>query len=143
MPDFVIRLTNGISLILETKGYDPLEDVKAQAAWRWVDADNAGGAHGEWRYEIVHQMGEIGVVIGLAKGCVRPARELRSMFPPCRRFERGRASGVRVRDVPRAALSEGRGTRPPPRPMLACPAEAGGSLLYLVLPAHCRLPGRV
>ena len=59
MPDFVIRLANGVHLILETKGYDPLEDVKAQAARRWVDAVNADGAYGEWRYEIVHDMAGI------------------------------------------------------------------------------------
>lgn len=32
IPDFVIRLTNGVHLILETKGHDPLEEVKSQAA---------------------------------------------------------------------------------------------------------------
>ena len=56
IPDFVIRLTNGIHLILETKGYDPLEDVKAQAAQRWVNAVNADGTYGEWRYVVVHEM---------------------------------------------------------------------------------------
>ena len=63
IPDFVIRLTNGVRMILETKGYDPLEDVKTQAARRWVDAVNADGAHGEWRYEIVHDMSDVAAVI--------------------------------------------------------------------------------
>jgi adenine-specific DNA-methyltransferase len=47
---------NGVRLILETKGHDVLEEIKTQAALRWVDAVNADGSHGEWRYEIVHDM---------------------------------------------------------------------------------------
>ena len=43
MPDFIIRLKTEppVHLILETKGYDPLEEVKKAAAERWVDAVNA------------------------------------------------------------------------------------------------------
>ena len=44
LPDFIVRLAGGGEryLILETKGYDPLQDVKRQAARRWVRAVNAG-----------------------------------------------------------------------------------------------------
>ena len=45
--------------VLETKGHDPLEDVKTQAAERWVRAVNAEGSFDEWRYEISHAMNEI------------------------------------------------------------------------------------
>jgi type III restriction enzyme len=48
-PDFLVRLTNGLTLILEPKGYDELAEIKAQAAERWVAAVNAEGSHGEWR----------------------------------------------------------------------------------------------
>ena len=58
-PDFLVRLRNGVTLILETKGHDELEEVKAQAAQRWVSAVNADGSHGEWRYALVHDMNEI------------------------------------------------------------------------------------
>jgi type III restriction enzyme len=58
-PDFLVRLTNGVTLILETKGHDELEGVKAQAAERWVSAVNADGSHGEWRYALTHKMSEI------------------------------------------------------------------------------------
>jgi type III restriction enzyme len=58
-PDFLVKLTNGVMLILETKGHDELEGVKAQAAERWVSAVNADGSHGEWRYALVHNMNEI------------------------------------------------------------------------------------
>ncbi len=62
-PDFLIRLRNGVHLILETKGHDPLEEVKAQAARRWVDAVNADGRHGEWRYGVVHEMALVATAI--------------------------------------------------------------------------------
>ena len=56
IPDFILRLDNGVRLILETKGHDPLEEVKTQAAHRWVAAVNADGSFGEWRYAIVRDM---------------------------------------------------------------------------------------
>jgi type III restriction enzyme len=60
-PDFIIRLKGPAEryLILETKGYDPLEDVKTQAAIRWVNAVNADGSYGKWEYEIVHKPEDI------------------------------------------------------------------------------------
>jgi len=39
--------------ILETKGYDPLADVKEAGARRWVAAVNAEGSYGQWAYRIV------------------------------------------------------------------------------------------
>lgn len=42
-------------LILETKGYDPLELVKKQAAERWVSAVNADGQYGHWAYAIARR----------------------------------------------------------------------------------------
>jgi type III restriction enzyme len=59
IPDFIVRLENGVRLILEPKGFDSLEDVKRQAAQRWVDAVNADGSFGEWRYEVAHEMNKI------------------------------------------------------------------------------------
>lgn len=56
IPDFIVRLDNGVRLILETKGHDPLEGVKAAAAQRWCDAVNADGSFGEWRYAVAHEM---------------------------------------------------------------------------------------
>jgi hypothetical protein len=34
-------------------GYDPREEVKSAAAQRWVDAVNAEGSYGQWRYTVV------------------------------------------------------------------------------------------
>jgi type III restriction enzyme len=57
MPDFIIRLKGDPSryLILETKGFDPLAEVKAQAALRWVEAVNAEGSYGLWIYAMARK----------------------------------------------------------------------------------------
>lgn len=59
LPDFIVRLTNGVHPILETKGHDPLEEVTAQAARRWGAAANAEGSYGEWRYARAHRMASL------------------------------------------------------------------------------------
>ena len=65
IPDFLVRLKTDpvLHLILETKGYDPLEEVKTAAAHRWVNAVNAEGSYGRWRYGIVHKVGDIDVLL--------------------------------------------------------------------------------
>jgi type III restriction enzyme len=52
-------MKSGTNLILETKGYDPKEDVKAAAAQRWVSAVNADGAFGTWVYAVAHSPNEV------------------------------------------------------------------------------------
>lgn len=56
VPDFIIRLKtdsdNKKYLILETKGFDPLEGIKAAAAERWINAVNVDGKYGYWQYAI-------------------------------------------------------------------------------------------
>jgi len=65
MPDFLIRLNADVPryLILETKGYDPLEEVKRAAAERWVAAVNADGAYGHWQYAVAKKVADIGGII--------------------------------------------------------------------------------
>ncbi len=65
MPDFIMRLKTDSSLhvILETKGYDPLEDVKRAAAERWVSAVNAEGTYGRWAYRIAKKTTEVRGII--------------------------------------------------------------------------------
>jgi hypothetical protein len=46
-------------LILETKGYDPLAEVKAEAGRRCVKAVNADGKYGHWQYAMVKAVGEV------------------------------------------------------------------------------------
>ena len=49
-----------------TKGYDPLQEVKTQAAQRWVRAVNASGGFGSWDYAVVSEMGRVGDAVGRA-----------------------------------------------------------------------------
>jgi type III restriction enzyme len=56
-------------LIAETKGYDPLEDVKKAAAQRWCAAVNAEGGRGLWNYAIVKRPADVAPLLtGAANG---------------------------------------------------------------------------
>lgn len=68
LPDFIIRIAGDGEryLILETKGYDQLEDVKRQAAERWVAAVNAAGDHGRWSYRVARQMADVSYILTVA-----------------------------------------------------------------------------
>lgn len=58
-PDFVVRLKGGSHLIVETKGFDELAEVKAAAAERWVSAVNADGRFGRWRYAMARSVAQV------------------------------------------------------------------------------------
>jgi type III restriction enzyme len=66
-PDYLVRLRSGeqpFTLILEVKGRpDPEEQVKAQAAHRWVAAVNAEGSFGRWGYAVVRDPRDTGETI--------------------------------------------------------------------------------
>lgn len=68
VPDFIVRLKTepAAHLILETKGYDPLEEVKRAAAERWVAAINADGLYGRWVYRVVKKISDIPDSLGQA-----------------------------------------------------------------------------
>jgi type III restriction enzyme len=70
MPDFIIHLKADppTHLILETKGFDPLEGVKREAAERWVNAVNADGTYGLWKYALVKKPSDVGGAISSASG---------------------------------------------------------------------------
>jgi type III restriction enzyme len=62
VPDFIVRMKDNAKvkhLILETKGYDELQEVKKSAAMRWVQAVNAEGSFGSWDYKIAFKPGEV------------------------------------------------------------------------------------
>jgi type III restriction enzyme len=65
VPDFIIRLktTPVVHLILETKGFDDLAEVKAAAAERWVAAVNADGTFGTWRYALARKVEQVRQVL--------------------------------------------------------------------------------
>jgi Type III restriction enzyme, res subunit len=60
-PDFIVRIKGKtpINVILETKGYDQLKQVKRQAAERWVAAVNADGRFGHWRYQLIEEISDV------------------------------------------------------------------------------------
>ena len=65
LPDFVIRLTAAQRyLLLETKGYDPLKDVKRSAAERWCQAVNQTRAYGQWRYAMATSPEQVREILG-------------------------------------------------------------------------------
>jgi type III restriction enzyme len=65
VPDFIIRLKAKVLpfLILETKGFDELAEVKQKAAERWVRAVNADGKYGQWFYTMVGHPGRVRAAI--------------------------------------------------------------------------------
>ncbi len=69
MPDFIVRRRTSppTHLILETKGFDPLEERKRAAAERWVAAVNADGSYGTWRYALAKKPTDVpGLIAALA-----------------------------------------------------------------------------
>src|ERR1700694_5904402 len=66
IPDFLVRLLNGTTLILETKGHDELAEVKVAAAYRWVNAVNADGSFGRWDYAIAYNPNDVPELLTLA-----------------------------------------------------------------------------
>lgn len=70
-PDFIVRLKTVVPsrprfLILEVKGFDPLAEVKADAAQRWCDAVNADGKYGHWQYAMAKSAEETRAILNRA-----------------------------------------------------------------------------
>jgi type III restriction enzyme len=73
-PDFLVRLRSGDMLVLETKGQDTEQDeVKRQYLKEWVQAVNAHGGFGRWRWAVVRHPGEIRDVIMQCEKASLPA----------------------------------------------------------------------
>jgi type III restriction enzyme len=52
-PDFIVRLANGVTLVLEIKGFeDDLSKAKHNAAGRWIAAVNNWGQLGVWDFHV-------------------------------------------------------------------------------------------
>ncbi|WP_216919715.1 BPTD_3080 family restriction endonuclease [Synechococcus sp. CCAP 1479/9] len=64
-PDFIVRLCNSVSLVLEVKGKQHDDtDAKHQAAKRWVSAVNHWGQLGEWDFLVCREPQRVGEEIG-------------------------------------------------------------------------------
>ena len=52
-PDFIVRLTNGVHLVLEIKGFEPDQvNAKHAAARRWISAVNNWGKLKKWNFHV-------------------------------------------------------------------------------------------
>jgi type III restriction enzyme len=56
IPDFLVRLANGKTLLLEIKGEDSEQDrAKRSALNAWVEGINANGGFGIWSWDVALQ----------------------------------------------------------------------------------------
>ena len=54
-PDFIVRFTNGVHLLLEIKGFETEQELaKHEGAKRWVSAVNNWGQLGKWDFHVCH-----------------------------------------------------------------------------------------
>lgn len=61
-PDFLVRLADGTTLILEIKGEEDEQDrAKHQAARRWVAAVNHWGKLGRWAFDVCSDPQRLGL----------------------------------------------------------------------------------
>ena len=59
-PDFIVRLTSGEYLVLETKGQDSEQNqTKRRFLNEWVDAVNAHGGFGRWSWDVSRSPADI------------------------------------------------------------------------------------
>ena len=64
IPDFLIRLTNGQNLVLETKGVEKDQDlVKQRYLAEWIDAVNHQGGFGVWSSAVSKEPGAAKVIL--------------------------------------------------------------------------------
>jgi type III restriction enzyme len=64
-PDFLVRLANGVTLVVEIKGkLNEDTEAKHQAAKRWVSAVNNWGKLGQWDFLVCRDPQKLGKMIG-------------------------------------------------------------------------------
>lgn len=64
LPDFLIRLSNGKTLILETKGQETRKDIeKRKALSEWVEAVNNLGEYGVWCHDVSYNVADVDGII--------------------------------------------------------------------------------
>ena len=63
-PDFLIRLANGVRLVLEVKGEDsPQNRTKREFLGEWVDAVNEHGGFGRWAWDVSFGPSDLGDIL--------------------------------------------------------------------------------
>lgn len=72
VPDFLIRLFNGRTLVLEIKGQDsPQNKAKRDALALWVEAVNARAGFGLWCHDVAFEMALINGILDKHANSVR------------------------------------------------------------------------
>ncbi|MDF3608281.1 hypothetical protein PE067_20315 [Paracoccus sp. DMF-8] len=60
VPDFIVRLRNGVTLALEIKGVDsPQNKAKQDALAEWVSAVNAAGGFETWAWDVAFEAAHV------------------------------------------------------------------------------------
>jgi type III restriction enzyme len=73
IPDYLVHVKQAgaeqpLNLIFEVKGFDPLKEIKKQAAERWVSAVNAEGSYGKWAYRRTDTMEDVDQILAEVAG---------------------------------------------------------------------------
>jgi type III restriction enzyme len=64
-PDFLVKLRNGVMLVLEVKGQDDEKNkAKRDALKEWVNAVNGDGRFGEWVSDVIFEPEDVLAVLG-------------------------------------------------------------------------------
>ena len=63
-PDFIVKLANGKTLVLETKGQETRRDKeKRKALTEWVECVNSLGEFGEWCNDVSYNIADVDGII--------------------------------------------------------------------------------
>ncbi len=82
-PDFLIRLENGVMLVLEIKGKDSEQNrTKRRFLKDWTEAVNEDGNYGTWTWDVAFHPSEVRGIIGSHAKTVVSARE-HAKCPKC------------------------------------------------------------
>src|SRR3546814_13502900 len=72
IPDFMVRLTNGKTLVLEIKGVDDDQNrAKRAALATWVQGVNQKGGFGVWTHAVAFEPSQIHAVVEADSLCPR------------------------------------------------------------------------
>ncbi len=71
-PDFLIKLSNGEMLVLETKGRERDKDItKRRFLAEWTKAVNEYGGFGKWHYAVSRNPADVGGIIDSVVSCLK------------------------------------------------------------------------
>ena len=89
-PDFLIRLKNNVTLILEIKGRDNEQNKqKRKNLEEWVNVVNEDGNYGTWTWDVAFHPSEVKRIIGKHAKTEISAKEY-AKCPKCSKFSRSR-----------------------------------------------------